>query len=166
MKKRMGAPRGKKYSGDETDSKKIVCLDEYKNYRTNKKDFITNKMMDALADEYRAWADCNDEALLIQQFLALKGIHEKTFNTWIHKYEVLSDAHEYVLMILATRRELGLMHRRYEVSSTTFMMPHYSKDWRRREQEREETKRKNEEKGPGTVTVVMEQYGKSNQESE
>lgn len=148
----------KKYTAEKAPCKRTVCLEEFNNHRTNKKDFITNNMMDRLAEEYKNYYDGNDEALLISDWLICKGFNEKTWNTWCRKYEVLGEAHDHVLMILANRREKGLMHRKFEVSSTTFMMPMYSKDWRQREKERAEDK-KNEDKGPGNVTVVMESYG-------
>lgn len=154
----------KKNTGEPAACKRTVCLEEFPNYRTNKKDFITNNMMDRLAEEYRDYFKGNEEALMISDWLVFKGFNEKTWNTWVRKYEVLGDSHDYVLMILANRRERGLMQRKFEVSSTTFMMPMYSKDWRQRELERDEAKNKNVDKGPGTVTVVMESYGKKETE--
>ena len=108
---------------------KVVCLAEYFNFRSFKKEFITNTMLDRLAQELIAYVEGNEEVLKIKDFLAFKGIPEKVWGDWIVKYEILREAHNHAKMILGNRRERGILTRKLVEGSTAFMMPMYDEDW-------------------------------------
>lgn len=139
---------------------KVVMRDEYKNLNTFENDFITDKMMIKLGKELVDWAKANDDAIKIKQFLADKGISEKKWHDWYTKYDDLREAHDQAKMIIGNRREHGLVTRKYADGPTSFMMPHYDKDWRDEQEHKANLNKKDGEMGGATKIVVMENYGK------
>ena len=109
---------------------KIVYLDEWKNFTTHEKNLLTTGTAERLARELVAWARGDENALKVSQFLEMNGISRRTWNRWVQKYEVFSDAYDYALMCIGNRREVGVMTRKFDSQSTSFMMLHYDEDWR------------------------------------
>lgn len=140
-------------TAEREEKQKIVMGEEYFNYRSFKKDFMTNKMMEFLAKELTEYVEGNDEVIKINQFLAFKGISERTWHRWYTKYDFLEEAKEHAKTILGNRREAGLISRKFEPTSTAKMMVIYDKDWI-------EANRinKKEEESSGTKVVVLERY--------
>lgn len=153
----MAKVSNKQNIGEKEKKPKVVMLDEYFNFMTFKKDFITNTMMERLAQELVEWASTNDDAIKIKQFCALKGISEKKWHDWYTRYDVLREAHDHAKTIIGNRREAGAMTRKYADGPTTFMLPMYDSDWGEMMERRAKLASKDDDSG-GTKVVVMEKY--------
>ncbi len=147
------------HSEQQEKKPKVVLLEEYKNYRYHKKDFLTNTMLEKLGHDLIDWAyETNSEdGIKIQQFLAIKGISEKNWFDWCAKYEPLKEAAAFARMIIGNRRESGMMTRKYADGPTNFMMPLYDSSYREMLELKAKLASKNDEDG-GTKVVVIEKY--------
>ena len=109
---------------------KVKLLEEWYNFTTSTKCILTTTTAERLARELVAWARGDENALKVSQFLEMNGINRRTWNRWCEKYEILRDAYEYALMCIGNRREIGVMTRKFDSSSTSLLMPFYDEDWR------------------------------------
>ncbi len=105
-------------------------FEEYIDHLTYDKKLFTTKVAEAYAKELTNWADTDESALKIAQFLQKKGINKRTWYRWCQKYEILADANDFALMALGNRREVGLLTRKYDSQSTMLSMLHYDSDWK------------------------------------
>jgi hypothetical protein len=149
-----------KNNTNEEKKPRVVCLEEYHNYRYHKKDFITNTMLDRLGQELIEWAYATDseKGIKIKQFLALKGIHDKTWNDWCTKYPSLREAHDYAKMILGNRREEGAITKKWDVGVFNFMQPMYDEDHMKMLKDREDLKKSADELEGSAKIVIMERF--------
>jgi hypothetical protein len=137
---------------------KVVQLDEWLNFNTYEKGILTTLSIERLARELVEWARTNPEAIKINQFLEERGIHIRSWNRWCTKYEVLRDARDHAKMILGNRREHGVMTRKYEPTSTNFMMLNYDDDWVDTMKLKTGLTNKDGDSGGGPQIVVIEKY--------
>lgn len=113
---------------------KIVVLEEYYNFDSQRQMPITNATMQKLVENAILWAKTNPEAIKINQFLEINGIPRRTWDRWCDKYDIIRDCNQDLLMLLGNRREHGLLTRKYEPGSTTRMMTHYDSDWKKNDE--------------------------------
>lgn len=144
-----------------TKEPKVVLLDEWINFNTYEKGILTTLSIEKLAKQLIDWVKANPEAIKINQFLEECGIHIRSWSRWCQKYEVLADARDHAKMILGNRREHGVMTRKYEPSSTTFMMLHYDSDWVDTMKLKTNLTDKDAGTGGGQQIVVIEKYPES-----
>ena len=123
------APNNKKNNTKTTPTPKIVCRDEYKNFKLGGMTFITNKTMEELGKKLVDWAKTDPNALKLKQFYADEGIGEKKFNEWCTKFPDLAADRDQAKMIIGNRREIGALKRELEPRGVYEMMPQYDSDW-------------------------------------
>lgn len=116
---------------EEKKKRKCRLLEEYYNYTLLDKTILTNSTLDRFAQDIVQWASANEDAIKINQFLALKGVAYSTWGEWCSKYPILQEAHDHAKLIIGNRREIGLMTRKFEANSTSMMMPLYDVDWKK-----------------------------------
>lgn len=115
----------------EPESKpKCVLLDEFDNFKTGEKDILTTLSAPRICRELIQWAFTDPEAIKVKQFLAEKGICDRTWNRWCQKHEDIGKAHHFAKMIIGNRREHGMITRKYEPSQTAKNMWMYDDDWK------------------------------------
>lgn len=137
---------------------KVVMLEEWINFNTYEKGILTTLSIERLAKELIDWMRANPEAIKINQFLEERGILYRSWARWCKKYEVLSDARDHAKMILGNRREHGVMTRKYEPTSTNFMMLNYDPEWVDTMQLKTNLTNKDADTGGGQQIVVIEKY--------
>ena len=143
-----------------TKGPKVVLLDEWLNFNTYEKSILTTTSIERLARELVEWARSNPDAIKISQFLEERGIHIRSWSKWCNNYPVLSDARDHAKMILGNRREHGVMTRKYEPSSTNFMMINYDAEWAETMKLKTSLLEKAADSG-GPQIVVIEKYPES-----
>ncbi len=112
------------------DRQKCSLLEEYMNYTTGSKEVLTTLSIERLARELVAEVRGNEQMLKVNEFLERRGINRRTWNGWLQKYEILSEAYNFALMVLGNRREIGVLTRKFDSGSTSLLMPLYDEDWR------------------------------------
>lgn len=147
-------PNKSKNNTKTTTTPKIVCRDEYRNFKLGMT-FITNKMMDDLGKELVEWAEHNPDALKLKQFYGQKGIGEKKFNEWCTKFPDLAEHRDQAKMHIGNRREVGALRRELDTGMVIWMMPQYDQDWDDQLVRRESLKNKDGEKGGETKIVCV-----------
>lgn len=110
---------------------KCVMWDEWDNFRTGEKDILTSTSGPRICRELIEWALSDPDAIKIKQFLAFKGISEKTWHRWCQKHELFQETHDFAKMIIGNRREHGMITRKFEPSQTARNMWIYDEDWER-----------------------------------
>lgn len=108
---------------------KVVYLDEWVNFNTFERSVQTNLSLERLAKELVDWFKSNPDAIKISQFLEEKGIHQQSWQRWCNLYPVLNEAKEWVKMVIGTRREVGIMTRKYEPGFTAVTMYNYCNEF-------------------------------------
>ena len=138
----------------EPSSQKVALIDEYHNFLSFKKEILTTSTLDRICQELIEWVCKEEEAIKINQFLALKGIPYGTWHNWMEKSEKLKEYVAHAKMIIGNRRELGAITRKFDSGNTIFMMPAYDVDWEKMLRLRAEIAEKKENsKGPGWVII-------------
>lgn len=109
---------------------KVRFLEEYFNFTTQERELLTTGTAERIARELVAEVRSDEDMLKISQFLEKRGINRKTWSRWCANYQVIADAHDFALMVIGNRREVGVMTRKFDSASTSFMMTMYDVDWR------------------------------------
>ena len=138
----------------EKKGQKIACIDEYYSYKSKKKEILTTTSLERICDELVEWATKEDDAIKINQFLALKGIPYGTWHNWIEKNEILRNAVAHAKMIIGNRREYGAMTRKFEAGNTMYVMSLYDPDWEKMLRLRAEIADKKED-NKGVIFVAV-----------
>src|SRR5215475_3187714 len=92
-------------SAEKTEKQKVTLIDEWHNWGTHKKDFMTNLMLERLCQKLVDWARDDEEAIKIKEFVAKEGIPERTWDTWHDRYECVKEAVRQAKVHLGNRRE-------------------------------------------------------------
>jgi len=103
---------------------------------------ITEAWLDALAQDLYTWARDDDNALKLTQFYTTRGIANATMMKWIEVSPKLKAAHAAALQMIGDRRELGVIHRKYDSAMIAPMMYYYDNAWKQNAQWREDLKAK------------------------
>lgn len=141
---------------------KIVVLEEYFNFNSFRKVPITKETIMRLAESGVQWARENERAYKVKQFMAEQGLNQNTWWRWCQTHPELQEANDQMVMLLGNRRERGLIERKFDASSTMFMMPHYDSDWKKMSEWKASLTQKAEASGTGaTINVVMSEIPRS-----
>ncbi len=110
--------------------KKIpIVLEEYLDMYLLQKKPVTDTFLDMLASTYVKWVKEETKCLLFTEFLQYQGIRREDFYRWLLRSEKLRAAHDFVIMVLCNRREVGAITRKYDSSMITKMHGFYSDIW-------------------------------------
>lgn len=149
-----------KTSNRDSDHPKSPWLEEYRHCFEMKLRPVTQMFLDEFGRDLMIWARDNDDALAVSQFYNSKGVHEQTYYDWVNKYPDFKMSHEMAMSLLADRREIGAIKKKYDAGMISTMMPAYRKDWKAMAEWR--AKIKGEAEGDsGTKIVIMKDFPSS-----
>ena len=138
-----------------------LAFEDYRDLLTREMKPCTPLFLELLAEDMVKWSDSSD-ALKLTQFFQSRHIdmanlysNKDKKNGWLDKNEYLKEAHQYVMSVLGTRREIGALKREYDASMVRTTMPHYDKTWKELEEWRSKLKEPTES---GDKIVVIEKF--------
>ena len=143
-----------------TTPKKTTVIDQYYDMFFFKHRPVTETFLDTLAENYVKWFATNKEAILFTQFLQDQNINRSDFYRWILRSDKLQKAHEFVLMILCNRREVGAATKKYDSNMISKVHGHYSDIWVQ-ETVRIAALTKSEEDKKQNITVIIDKFPES-----
>lgn len=133
--------------------------ESYRNIFTNDEHRVNETFIERLGDELIKWATESEDALVMTQFLRLKGIPSSTAAKWLNKYEHFRLRWQEARIAIGDRREMGMIKKKYDVNAIRPVMHHYSKVWKKSEEFKANLRYKIEEaKNPGQITVILEKF--------
>jgi hypothetical protein len=151
------------HSAETTPKQKVKLVDEWHNYGTHKKDFMTNTKLERTCERLIDWARDTPDAINIKEFVAKEGISEKTWNTWRDRYDYVQEAIRQAKMHIGLRREKWLIGLKHNSGALMHMQPFYDNDYREMLELRENLKQKRHDEDGGTKFIIMEKYPESDQ---
>jgi hypothetical protein len=122
-------------TGKESEAKMVITKNsdfsftEYFNMNTMSRQIATDQWAEKTAKNMIEWAQ-TDDALILNDFFSLLGICRQDFLALANKYPILKTARDYAKSLIASRRERGMLTRKFDSGSVSFMMPMYSEDWK------------------------------------
>lgn len=143
------------------EKQKVKLVDEWHNWRTHKKDFMTNTKLERLCESLVDWARDTPEAINIKEFLAKEGIAEKTWATWRDRYDCVRNAVNEAKVHIGLRREKWLVGLKHNTTALMHMQPFYDNDYREMLELRENLKQKRHDEDGGTKFIIMEKFPES-----
>lgn len=118
--------KSKDMSKEHTEIKKPTkWLEDYTHLFTRRQTPMTESGLERMAQEMVKWAYEDKNALRPWDFAAIKGIGRKTYYEWIERYPVIANAHQDVLAIIGSRREIGAIKREYSEKTILFSLHRY-----------------------------------------
>jgi hypothetical protein len=102
-----------------------------------------------------AWLQQNPEALCVEEFLEAFGMPEMSYYRYVEKFPKLADHHRAALMLLANRRERGMVYLKYGMRDKPLMFVHgyYRKYWREEEKRQSDLKNAEAMNMPSVINV-------------
>lgn len=113
----------------ETASLTSPWLEEYQDCFTFQTKPVTQMFLERLSHDLIEWAKTNKRALRLSQFYIHKGIPKNTFFRWCDKYPILRGAKETAMSLMADRREIGAIVKKYEKTVILLNIHQYDSDW-------------------------------------
>ena len=118
---------------------------------------VTEQKLDKLAEKYLHWAENDEKALKITQFVIKERISLEDFYNWMDQNPKLKQAHKWVMAIIANRREIGAIERKYDASTIHKTMSHYDPVWKEQEIFKASLAKTEDEKSRN-ITVIVEKF--------
>lgn len=115
---------------------------------------VTQSFIDRLAMELVTWARDDKKALRMSQFYVPRGIHRNTFFRWCDQHPLMKAAKEAALSLIADRREIGAITKKYDTKIIMHTMHHYDSDWRNMDKHHVDLKVE-EERAPHTFNITI-----------
>lgn len=91
---------------------------------------VSDRYLSELARDLVQWAQHDEEAIKLEQFLCLRCIQRKVWDDWLFRSEELQEAAEFAKMLLGTRREVAGLKRQLDPGIVAFTMPTYDPAWK------------------------------------
>lgn len=146
-------PTGKKFP---------IVLEEYLDMYLLQKKPVTDTFLEMLASTYIKWVKEETKCLLFTEFLQYQGIRREDFYRWLLRSEKLRQAHDFVIMVLCNRREVGAITRKYDSSMITKMHGFYSDIWVT-ETTRIAALTSNNDTAKQNITVIIPPFGEQSE---
>lgn len=151
-----------KNSNNSTKKKRsaTTVTDFYLDLFTLKEKPVSNAFIEQLAAQLLDWAAHDKEALSIKRFVLSKGIHWNTFIRWSQTREPLKSIYEDAKLLVAARREEGMIKKLYDSKSIMHIQYQFDEDWGAADQRWSDLRKKEQgdaQRGP--ITVVMSPLG-------
>ena len=102
-----------------------------------------------------------EDTYKLTEFYNIKRIHHSTFEGWMERCPELKEAHDLVLQLLGTRREIGAIKGTLNEKTILRSMPMYDVKWRQIEEWYTSMKERLVAGDSGTKIVVLDNYGNS-----
>ena len=134
-----------------------IAYDEYRDMTSFRVKPVSDHFIDKLAQALVSWACDNEDALKLTQFFIQRRIDISYLYRWEQRSENLKMAHEFALMCIGARREIGALKRKYDAGIVASTMAHYDKSWKELEEWRAKLRNKELEDNK-TMVVVMERF--------
>ena len=129
---------------------------EYRHMRTYEMMPAQSQVVDRFFFEFNLAAQEDEELLFLSDFLRRNGIARQTWDTWKEKSAFRQQLHTEAMEYIGARRERGALKRQFAEKTVHFMMPHYSQDWKKQQQE--QAKLGLGEEKPQNINIIMESY--------
>ena len=107
----------------------VKVVDEVRNPFNGLRQPITNRYLERLATDLVHWA-MKDDSIVLQKFLAEKGITTDNFYRWGIEYPALIEARNIAKMLIGCRREEGGLKKELDGRMVTASMPMYFPEWK------------------------------------
>ena len=137
--------------------KEPLWLDEYKNNKDFKRKIATISFLESYAENIIKEAYNNPDCTTVEDLYLEFGIPERTYYSWVNKYDFFKEAHQNALLIIGRRREKNGIQRKWD---TLGSMHQYNDRWKKGEEWRSSLRQK-ENKSKGDITVIMEKFVES-----
>ena len=109
-------------------------------------ELLCGKMLEYFADK---------EKLCVEEFLVEEGLRAQTFHRWLAKHDNLREVYGHIKMILAVRREKGILRGELKEKCGMYMQHQYSENWDEANKYWSKLNKKNELEGSGTTNVYL-----------
>ena len=133
----------------------VKVVDEIRNPFNGLRQPITNRYLERLSTDLVHWA-MKDDSIVLQKFLAQKGITSDNFYRWGTEYPALIEARKIAKAIIGARREEGGLRKELDGRMVTASMPMYFPEWK--EFMAWKASLNNQDKDSGTKIVVIEKF--------
>jgi len=107
----------------------VEVIDEIRNPFNGLRQPVTNRYLERLAIELVEWANL-DSSIVIQKFLAQKGITGDNFYRWSCVCPALIEARNIAKLLVGCRREEGGLRKELDGRMVTASMPMYFPEWK------------------------------------
>lgn len=104
-------------------------LEDYLDLQSMKMKPISEASIERISLELVEWSK-QEDSLVFRDFYDNKNIPEDAYYRWINTYPILKAAHNLAKGRIGSRREKGVITRKYEASSIIGSMPMYDKEWK------------------------------------
>jgi len=94
------------------------------------------------------------DKLCFEEFLIANQIQETTFNRWTKEHPNLADIYSFTKMLIATRREKGMLTKELSEKSGMYKQHQYSEAWKEADAYWSELKKTDEEQ-ERNITIVI-----------
>lgn len=105
-------------------------VEDYVNIFTRGVTPMTDSGLERFAQDMVDWAYNNEDALRPYDFAYTKQLGRRTYMKWVNKYPVIHEAHQDVMDIIASRREIGALKRKYSEKTVLFSLHRYDPEAR------------------------------------
>lgn len=133
--------------------KSTKIVDYYTDMFFLKEKPVSEAFIERLAQEMIDWSK-EDDALRITQFFNKRGIPNPMLYRWMEKYPFFKQAHEYVMAVIADRRDVGAITRKYDGNYIDKSLGMYDPEYRKYMEWKASLTNK-EKESQGTVVVQM-----------
>lgn len=103
-------------------------LEDYQELFTFKMRPVTEAFIERLSQELMDWAD-KEESLVIEDFHDERKICSSTFYRWVDKHESMNKAHAYAKRRMMSKREKGMLTRKYDSTTAWNSLAKYDPVW-------------------------------------
>ena len=138
----------------ESSPKQPLWMCEFRNYKTNKPQLVTQTFLDNLIPHIIKEAYENENYSTVEDIFLELGVPQTTYYDWTREYKALREAHNYAKLIIGRRREKHGIKREWD---TLGSMSQYNDRWKSIEEWRSALKNK-EEKESGIKVVLVKEF--------
>lgn len=122
---------------------------------------VSDGYLQILATEWITVAKSNDDMLTLEEFYIMKDVSESTVQGWMKRSPELKAAHDHVMMIIAVRREKGMLKKELDSSGTQRSLTSYSPRWKAMKEWEIQMASKVAMAGNGNILVEMQAFPNS-----
>ncbi|TET06207.1 hypothetical protein E3J79_02555 [Candidatus Dependentiae bacterium] len=131
-----------------------VVADIYHHMYTGKQMPISDAFFERLAIDLTNWAKNDKQAINLHQFTLKMGIPWNSFCRWSQTKEPLKRVYDDVKLMLATRREVGMLYGKMKERPIMYTMHRYDPDWDEADKRWSDLKKKEREEEQSKVVNV------------
>lgn len=145
----------KRVKSSNIEKKEVKIVDHYPDLFFLKNKPVSEAFIQRIAQDMIAWAQ-KPNSLRITQFYNELGIPNTYIYRWMEKYEDLKLAHDYAFSMIADRREIGAIEKRYDSTIIRESMPIWDPAYKAHLEWK--AKLAKQEEQVGNIKVVIEKF--------